>query len=508
MNQKKIQAATWLLLLVCSTSTLRAQDIFLDPAFGSGGKVFTAMGNIGDQANAIAIQPDGKILYGGHTRSTLTSSDFAIARCNPDGSVDTTFGVGGKAITYIENQSEGKSLAIQQDGRIILGGHSSWYINLARYLSDGKPDSSFGEAGTIITDLEGYYAESCRSVLIQPDGKIIVAGYASHFSNDKQFLILLRYHTNGTRDSTFGINGVTIGRKMHCHSAALQNDGKIVLGGSSDNHFTAVRYLTNGIIDSSFGVNGEVATPIGLSSEARSLLIQPDGKIVLGGYSFKEVLTIAFALSRYHPSGNLDSSFGTGGIVTHQLSLPKSWAYTIGLQQDGKIISGGYSIDSSVSAFALARYQNNGDLDHSFGINGEVITPLSATYSQGTSLGIQNDGRIIMGGYAHIGSKLEMALVRYKSTGNSGVEESGNLVMECTSYPNPAGNSVTISFQTKPVDACLTLYTMKGEVIKTMSTITEQKITLPLHGMPSGTYFLHLTERNKLIAVKKLIIEQ
>ncbi len=125
MNQKKIQAATWLLLLVCSTSTLRAQDIFLDPAFGSGGKVFTAMGNIGDQANAIAIQPDGKILYGGHTRSTLTSSDFAIARCNPDGSVDTTFGVGGKAITYIENQSEGKSLAIQQDGRIFLGGHSS-----------------------------------------------------------------------------------------------------------------------------------------------------------------------------------------------------------------------------------------------------------------------------------------------------------------------------------------------------------------------------------------------
>jgi uncharacterized delta-60 repeat protein len=490
-NTKLIAKLTAVLLMTCLPNFTFAQ--YLDNTFGTGGHVNTSLGSFGNMCNSVVIQSDQKIVFGGSTKSSdFTDFAFAIARCNSDGTLDNTFGTEGKVVTSIEPGSEGNSVAIQSDGKILLGGSSRWFINLVRYNSDGSLDTAFGTGGKVITDIEGYYGEKCKSVALQSDGKILLGGYGQHNSSDKPYFILVRYNTNGTLDDTFGTGGKIIGRAGQGRSLIIQNDGKILLGGGSNFTFALVRYNANGILDTTFGTGGEVITAVGSSGEGNSLGIQSDGKIVLGGYADSN-----FALVRYNTDGSLDNTFGLGGRVTTVIGT-YSAGKSIGIQNDGKIVLGGYA----EADFALVRYNSNGTLDNTFGNGGKVITPIGVVFNPGNSLDIQNDEKIVMGGDANNG---DMALVRYNSA-LVGIEETDSKLFVSKIYPNPFNSVVTIQFNNPLHNAELMIFNIFGQEVKKITNFSGQEIQLFRNNLPGGIYFLGIIVENKIITSGKLVI--
>ncbi len=488
---KLIVQLTAVFLMTCLPNFTFAQ--YLDNTFGTGGQVNTSLGSFGNMCNSVVIQGDQKIVFGGSTKSSgFSDFAFAIARCNSDGTLDNTFGTGGKVVTPVEPGSEGNSVAIQSDGKIVLGGSSGWFINLVRYNSDGSLDTAFGTGGKVITDIDGYYNEKCKSVAIQSDGKILLGGYGQHNSSDVPYFILVRYNTNGTLDTSFGTDGKVIGRIGYGRSLLIQDDGKILLGGGSNFTFALVRYNTDGSLDNTFGSGGEVITTVGSSSEGNSLGIQSDGKIVLGGYADNN-----FALVRYNIDGSLDNTFGLDGKVTTVMGN-YSAGKSIGIQNDGKIVLGGYA----EADFALVRYNSDGTLDNTFGNGGKIITPIGVVYNPGNSLDIQNDGKIVMGGDAYNG---DMALVRYSSA-FVGIEKADSKLFVSKIYPNPFNSVVTIQFN-KPVDnADLIICNIFGQEVKKITNFSGQEIQFFRNNLPSGIYFLGIKEEFKIITLGKLVI--
>ena len=337
-----------------------ASDGDLDLAFGIGGKVTTDFFFRSDGANAVAIQPDGKIVAAG-----WSNYDFALARYNVDGSSDPTFGVGGKVTTIFDipetRWALPSALAIHADGKIVGAGISSDRFDeyngiLVRYNSDGSLDATFGLGGVLITNV--FY----RSVVIQSDGKLIGAGYV-YTQNGVQFA-LERYNSDGSADATFGAEGLvtmTFPGYMAstASSVAIQPDGKIVGGGAATyrlgqgyySDFVLARYNKDGSLDCSFGYLGRViestSEDFWRSADLHQLIIQPDGKILTAG----TVSPGPPANVGPHHNGSLDTTFGPGGVVTTEFDGSAAAAKTA-IQPDGKIVAVGYS----GTDFALARY--------------------------------------------------------------------------------------------------------------------------------------------------------
>ena len=208
--------------------------------------------------------------------------------------------------------------------------------------------------------------------------------------------------------------------------AAIQSDGKIVLAGESYNganrDFALARYNPDGSLDASFGSGGKVVTPIGSRDEsAGDIAIQPDGKIVVAGYSINADSFADFALVRYNANGSLDNSFGTGGKVTTSFGSVGSdvvIAHAIAIQADGKIVAAGRSF-GNFNKFALARYNTNGSLDTSFGTGGKLTTQISSNSNdEAYAVAIQSDGKIVVGGRSFNGATYDFAVVKYNTDGS------------------------------------------------------------------------------------------
>ncbi|MFT3746155.1 MAG: hypothetical protein QM785_17930 [Pyrinomonadaceae bacterium] len=354
----------------------------LDPTFNGTGKVAGDPG-IG---YAMAIQPDGKfVVVGAAAFQSGVNARFGVARYNSNGTLDTSFGTNGIVSTLFSGVgAEARSVAIQADGKIVVAGRvntlSSPITNhsaLARYTSTGTLDTSFGNNGTIVTEFFSPDSSEARGVAIQPDGKIITVGPASVINATNSSIGLARYTTTGSLDSTFGTNGKV--------TTAL----------------TGVPYAF-----------------------FNSILIQPDGKIVTAGRSnpstpgnFNFNLD-DFALFRHLANGAVDTTFGTNGQAITNFNSGDE-VTKIALQSDGKIVAGGYA-NYPADTFALARYTSSGVLDVSFGANGKTTTSFQAD-DEINAIAIQADGKIVAAGYTAGGSGAntrDFALARYTSSGS------------------------------------------------------------------------------------------
>jgi uncharacterized delta-60 repeat protein len=229
----------------------------------------------------------------------------------------------------------------------------------------------------------------------------------------------------GDLDATFGSGGVvttSVGPDdEYAYDVAIQPDGKIVVVGYADNgsdaDFALARYTISGTLDTSFGSGGVVTTPIGPRDDyGWSVAIQPDGKIVAAGYA-SNGSDEDFALARYTVSGTLDTSFGSNGIVTTPIGSSYDHVYDIALQPDGKIVVVGYANNGSDDDFALVRYTASGTLDTTFGSSGVVTTPIGLDDDHGWSIALQPDGKIVAAGFANNGSDDDFAVVRYHGGG-------------------------------------------------------------------------------------------
>jgi uncharacterized delta-60 repeat protein len=410
---------------------------------------------IDDRVAAVALQNDGKLVVAGES-----DRSFAVARYLPDGSLDPGFGSDGKVVVTqvgaAETSFEGElsALALQADGKIVVVGRT-WQqysndIAVVRFNADGTLDASFGDGGKVTTNFpdsvppthsapgptSGYglrsqdptnspgpppssrltYGEygydEASAVGIQADGKLVVGGTS-----------LVRYNPDGTLDTSFGSGG-RVTTKVH--ALAVQRDGKIVVVGAAG-AFAVARYTSDGTLDASFGAGGTVTTKFGKVDEAESVALQADGKLVVVGRSFNG-RSVGLAMARYNPDGTLDTSFGRGGTVTsdscaYQVEerfansigtggLPGSWGGI--LQADGKIVVRGSPMTALCPASMLLRYNPDGSQDGTFGKGGRVTTARSREDGALSNPTIQGDGKIVVGGTSGRG----FALARYNPDGN------------------------------------------------------------------------------------------
>lgn len=409
---------TILTLITCLINyiSLSAQSGTLDSSFGTNGIVVTDIGGK-DYARSVAIQSDGKIVAAGSSRN-----DVALVRYKVNGSIDSTFGTHGKVITDLgSNSDNANDVVIQSDGKILVVGHSSFDFALVRYKTNGSLDSTFGNGGKVKTDIRGEW-DFANSVAIQADGKIMVAGSSE---NDLSYdFSLLRYKINGKLDRTFGSRGKVRtdigGNSDESFSVALQSDGKIVMVGSSwagsNEVFALVRYNANGSLDGTFGNNGIVLTDLGAKrNSAHSVVLQSDGKIVVLGNRWIYTDFWDYALVRYNTDGSIDSTFGNQGIVLSDDESKYFFIFSLALQVDGKIVAVGSRWNNSKYDFSLLRYNTDGNLDSTFGTLGKVTTDVGGENKYASAVTLQSDGKIVVVGWYLIGSSSKFVIARYKN---------------------------------------------------------------------------------------------
>ncbi len=446
----------------------------LDTSFDSDGIAITTFEGSGfDQSRQIvALQTDGKLLVVGATGAGPTSAasnNFALARYNADGSLDTTFGTDGLVITdFATNSTDSpNAVVVRSDGRIVVAGASAGNFALAGYNADGSPDLTFGVGGKVTTDF-GSTADVANSIAIDGFGRLVVAGSASVSGSGTDFA-LARYDANGVLDPSFDGDGrrtTPIGAGTAADIAravAIQPNGKIVAAGQAvitgnGNDFAAARFNDDGSLDTTFDGDGKVTSHfVGSTTDlANAMVIQADSKIVLAGHAQD-----SFALIRYNTNGSLDDgagtditagdSFGTLGRVITFMSAGIDVANSVALQSDGRIVvAGGASGD-----FAIARYLVDGSLDVSFGVGGQVITDFGSPLDAARSVIIQADGKIVAAGQSRVpGRADDFALARYLNNqpptavanGPYSVDEGGSVALSASGSDDPDEGAATLTY--------------------------------------------------------------
>ncbi len=373
-------------------------------------------------ANALAIQPDGKIVTAGSiVGADFFTNSFSIVRLNPNGTFDTTFDGDGKASVKVSETNGGSSfayaLALQADGKIVVGGEGDFSTSrdfaLARFNSDGSLDTTFDGDGKVRTTFGGSgQTEALRSLAVQADGKIVAAGFGGE--NSVRGFALARYNADGSLDATFDGDGkvvtqTSINGNEAANAVAIQPDGKIVAAGYSILQVALVSYNADGSLDTSFDGDGKAFTTINPngSATARAVLLEPNGKIVIAGNASKNGIDEDFLLARYNADGTPSTDFGVFGyVVTNPFNQTSQSSQATGaaIQADGKIVVVGNRVaGKSLTVGDVLRYTADGRLDSSFASTqfGSGIFTISlsgATTQEINAVAIQPDGKILVCG--------------------------------------------------------------------------------------------------------------
>jgi uncharacterized delta-60 repeat protein len=450
-----------LLGLACAWAQVARADRAgaLDASFSADGRVATDLfGGGRDVARAVAIQPDGKIVVAGDWRFGTIGANFALARYNPDGSLDPEFGSAGRVLTDFDAEADfAEAVAIQPDGKIVVAGEvrvggRTPDFGLVRYNPDGRLDTSFAGDGKQITSFGG--SDGASAVLLQAGGRIVAVGTRNDDDGvaDGDFA-LARYEPNGALDTSFSGDGKQItsfGKDEVARGAALERGGKIVVAGyhnddgDGDYDFALARYDLDGSLDRSFDDDGKVETGLGGYDKANAVAIQPDGKIVAAGHTLHDDdREFDFALARYHRDGSLDRGFA-GGTEAYDFA-GSDFANAVAVQADGKIVAAGDAHtlgNARCGRFALARVNPDGYLDRGFSANGRTVTAFGGC-AGAEAVAVQRDGRIVAAGYSFFGGRyfsdvLDLVLARYLAVSTpypNSVIDSGPTVV--TTDPTP-----------------------------------------------------------------------
>lgn len=429
------------LLLVCYSANAAPGDLDLSfGAFGTGlagTPIRHSLGPIGTAgAFASVVQPDDKIIAVGSVIYGQENHDVALARYNADGTIDTDFGNGGQIAVRINSSSseEAFAVALQPDGKIVVGGYAvvtfsysgtRRFFAVWRFNPDGTRDYSFGVAGSVLTEFRSlggsqYSQAAVRALVIQADEKIVAIGSATSPGWSSPGHALVRYNSDGTLDNSFGsggkINGV-IGSYYYsaAYAAGLQSDGEIVTAGTSyydttfqKHDFSAVRFNQSG-----GSIDSETTTHFYDAADdyAYALAVQPDDKIILAGNTANNSPNYSdYALARYNADGTLDENFGYLGRVTVDIAGGPDAARGVTIQTDGKIVAAGNTGVNGRSYFSLVRFREDGFPDFGFGFFGHVITDSSTGNARFNSVNTQSDGKIVA-----VGSTLGFVLARYEN---------------------------------------------------------------------------------------------
>jgi uncharacterized delta-60 repeat protein len=338
-----------------------------DISFNGTGKKQLSYGSTYEFCNSVMRQSDDNLVFAGSS-----NGDAAMARLLPNGDFDATFSADGKVTLSFGagNGSSFKKVLQQPDGKIIAIGEAynatGFDFAVVRLNGDGSLDNTFGTGGKTTINFNNFN-DFGRDAVLEPGGKIIVAGAAKN-SNGNSSIALLRLNADGSPDNSFGTAGkttLTISGTAddYAESVAVLTNGKIVVGGYAAGDFLVMRYNADGTLDNSFGTNGFTITDFGnFQDKAYSLAIDNSGSIYLGGHGYEPGNGGLFhsAIAKYAGTGLPDNTFDSDGKMTIVMGAEQSTIFDLALQPDGKLLAGGYStnIAGGYSEFSLLRLEN------------------------------------------------------------------------------------------------------------------------------------------------------
>jgi uncharacterized delta-60 repeat protein len=376
-----------------------------------------------DSAAALVIMPDGRAVAAGGV-GDIDGPAMGAARYLPSGALDTTFGANGWAWADCPNVGLGaypraRDAVLQPDGGTVLFGTcpiipaGGMGFLLARFTLAGTLDPSFGTGGRVVTQFPGVDVFGEAGVL-QPDGRIVAVGYTF---GSPMAIAAARYNPNGSLDATFGTAGLLVlplAQAFTVSDVALQPDGKLVIGGrygAAD--FGLVRLLPSGAPDPSFDGDGLATANFGGTETSESVVVLPDARIVLGGTHNAD-----FALVRFLPGGSVDATFGAGGLATGSNGGPVFAGEVIRLPNDNLLIAGTTNVTGAASDFLLARFLPGGALDTSFGAAGFLRTDFSGSQDGCSAVALAAPDRILTAGRVSSppGFPGDFGLARYIAT--------------------------------------------------------------------------------------------
>ena len=396
-----------------------------DYGFGDNG-VAQAPGFNQGIIRALVVQPDGKTVAVGS--GIVATYLWKLVRYNPDGSLDTAFNqTGTQTVDLGGGFQEAEAVALQKDGKIVIAGYNQpagsggRQMAVVRLNVDGSLDTSFNTTGKLLLSL-GTASEQAAGVAVQADNKIVVAGQVT--ASSVSAMAVVRLNADGSLDSTFNGTGHVIstglGGASSAVGVAIRPDGMIIVGGATNTspmtatgpRFAWWRYQTDGTVDATFGSNGlAIATFPGGGATAGGMAVGRDGRLVMAGLGSNQSLAVA----RFNADGSLDSSFNSGGRVTTLVNGPVLNTGTgVALQADGKVLVTATALNSGNNDVALVRLNVDGSLDTTFNGTGGVTTDLGGTSDRAQAVAVQKDGRIVVGGRSGLGG-FDFALLRFNS---------------------------------------------------------------------------------------------
>ncbi|RDB06868.1 3-coathanger stack domain-containing protein [Runella aurantiaca] len=469
MKKSVLTFAFAYLLLMASRGAAAQSSGALDIPFSTSGKVTTDFSGTNETAYDVAINSTGKLIVVG---AKTDAYRVLIAQYLQNGTLDNSFAGNGKKTQLVtasdgSGTAQGLAVALQSDDKIVVVGFARSVINpnhyefmVLRFNTDGSLDNTFSGDGIVRESVNG--SDVFNDVAIQPDGKIVAVG----ISNPK--IAVRRYNTDGSLDMGFYGNSMTNYPAGEAKSVKLQTDGKIVVAGNSNNalvggntlDFLTARLNPDGTLDTGFDADGYAVTPVGTSHDfGQALAIQSDGKIVVSGYS-SNGSNNDFALIRYNPNGSLDTQFSGDGKLTTAVGPGDDLAFDVTLSPDGSIVAVGSShteetiivlldgtrvIVPANSDVAVVKYDRFGNLNATFSTDGKLkIAFEQGENDNGYGVALQNDGKIVLVGMADNGSNQDFCMARihsiygfatlenriYTFFGNGYIESAQNIVVQ------------------------------------------------------------------------------
>lgn len=500
-------------VLFCCLNSF-GQDGLLDNTFGTNGKVITSFNPGEDKAYGVAVQDDGKIVVAGYTYSTIYGNDFACARYNNDGTLDTTFGSGGKMTYDLQVGSDDKAygMGIQLDGKIVLAGYSDNGSDKAgaviRINADGTLDTTFGSGGKAFTNFTIYNtnarADEFKTVKIHHlTGKIVVGGTSVLNTNESKG-IFARYTSTGVLDTSFGNNGILInlpipinnsnGYSFVIEDLSVKSNGKISAVGWVDVPgtgalFKASQYTCrlneNGTLDTTFSTDGWAVNSFTTGDDKTyAMILKPDDTFLFCGNT-------RWSNEDYkHYFGTMSTSGGMSHHGTIDFSATtRDLAYDMASDSSSKILMSGSVINSTsnIASFGLTRVNADYSLDASFGNNGKVTTDFGTnTFSESFAMALQSDDKIILVGY----TGNDFAIARYNG---SQLSTPTPLLKEIIAiFPNPAINILNINL-TNPADINRNyqITDLNGRVVRE-GLLENTNTSIEIEQLTSGLYLFKM----------------
>lgn len=513
-------------------NAIYSQEGTLDTSFSDDGKVTYDYNNLTNTSTDIAIQSDGKIVAVGYTEGN--TFDSHILRYNTDGTLDQSFGNNGAVIYDFGSTDALFAVEILNNGKIIVGGSTyntsigSTDFLLACFNPDGTLDTTFGNQGKVISNLYNlanviFSFDRIKDILIQPDGKILVAGVARRNSGTSIYA-LARYNPDGSFDTSFGENGITNSSEnwsnassageRDINSIALLPDGKIISAGFTTldaslptKNLTITRFNSDGSLDTSFSNNGETWIPFTEDGIFHGITTTSDNKILAIGNT-----GVNSVIYRFNQDGSIDQSFDNDGRVLPDVhdddSIFSSTGLNLLIQNDGKILAL-VDIHRPGESIGVFRYLEDGSVDNSFGVNGLATFDFTSVNDNATKMAFQNDGKIVVLGYTvgNSGNLSDFALARLNNTNALSLEEN-NTLATLKYFPNPTKDYISIENPANTITK-IELINVNGQIINTFDVTANRmnsttiRLNLSSYAMTSGFLKIHTLKGTKTIQILK-----